>query len=634
MSKQLEKIREEDLGKLILVSNPVLLSTAKEGLFVATKINIERNRYESSIWLVNLQTGDKESLTRGICPILSKDEKKIAFLRKRKGLTELRIMKLKGEEWKVLDTKLGLSSISWSPDGKLLSTVMKLGKIEKDVKNVTNIDLWHNAEGYTYYQRRSVALIDTESGNYEIITDENERVESAEWSPDGKYIAYIRIKDLKTPYLHQLVLYNVSNGEKKVLVDDYHITELSWNPNSTKIAFKGHKLERGLATHLKVYVTDLNGNLENYTQGLELNADNGINCDVRGPSCSKTIKWGDANEVYFLVSDGGLVYLMSSQGVPIVRLKYNDKVIDEFDVKKGVILYTLMSPSEPKELYIYDGKTTKLTYFNKLFVETRELYQPDHITFTASDGVNIDGWVILPKVENGEERKIPGILYIHGGPKTSFGYSFMFEFQFLVSQGFALMYSNPRGSDGYTEEFADIRGKYGERDYQDLMEFVDYIIKRYTVIDPERLGVTGGSYGGFMTNWIITHTNRFKAAVTQRSIADWVSMYGTTDIGYWFVPDQIECTPWENLEKCIEKSPITYVKNAKTPTLIIHGLEDYRCWVDQAIAFFRALQMNDVKSKLLLFPGESHELTRSGKPKHRIRDLKEKAKWFKENLEA
>jgi acylaminoacyl-peptidase len=213
-----------------------------------------------------------------------------------------------------------------------------------------------------------------------------------------------------------------------------------------------------------------------------------------------------------------------------------------------------------------------------------------------------------------------------------YGWSFTYEFQYLVSRGFALIYSNPRGSDGYSEEFADIRKHYGERDYMDLMEVVDETLKIYSDIDPERLGVTGGSYGGYMTNWIITQTDKFKAAVTQRSISDWISMFGTTDIGHYFVPDQIGCIPWENPDRCLEKSPLRYANRVKTPTLIIHSLEDYRCWVDQAIAFFRALKLNGVKTKLVLFPKENHELSRSGKPKHRVENIRHISGWFEEHL--
>jgi len=209
-----------------------------------------------------------------------------------------------------------------------------------------------------------------------------------------------------------------------------------------------------------------------------------------------------------------------------------------------------------------------------------------------------------------------------------FGPSFMEEFQLYVSSGYAVVFTNPRGSDGYDEGFADIRGRYGERDYQDLMEAVDYVLGKFDFLDPERIGVAGGSYGGFMTNWIVTQTDRFRAAATMRSISDWISMFGTTDIGFYFVEDQIGCSPLLDIAKCIEKSPITHASNVKTPTLIIHSMNDYRCWMDQALIFFTALKKVGVPTRLVLFPKEDHDLSRKGKPKHRVERLKELISWF------
>jgi acylaminoacyl-peptidase len=203
----------------------------------------------------------------------------------------------------------------------------------------------------------------------------------------------------------------------------------------------------------------------------------------------------------------------------------------------------------------------------------------------------------------------------------------MFEFHLLASRGYAVVYTNPRGSDGYSEEFADIRCRYGERDFQDLMEAVEYAAARFP-LDRERAAVAGGSYGGFMTNWVIVHTDRFRAAVTQRSICDWVSMYGTTDIGWYFVEDQICCTPWRNWERCVEKSPLYLADRLKTPTLIIHSIEDYRTWLDQGVLFFTALKLHGVETKLVLFPEESHELTRKGKPRHRVENFNEMLNWL------
>ena len=290
-----------------------------------------------------------------------------------------------------------------------------------------------------------------------------------------------------------------------------------------------------------------------------------------------------------------------------------------------------MTSSHPNELYLLENsKQEKLTGFNDGLVERWGLKKPEKIVFKASDGVLVEGWILR---SYGGEGKKPTILEIHGGPKTAYGEGFMFEFHLLASNGYNVIYSNPRGSDGYSEEFADIRGRYGERDYLDLMEFVDEIMKRYgDEIDEEKLGVTGGSYGGFMTNWVVGHTNRFKVAVTQRSISNWFISFGATDIGYYFDVDQIGGLPWDIPEKFLNKSPLSYVKNIETPLLIIHSLEDYRCHVAEATSLYTALKLLGRETRLILFPEENHDLSRRGKPKHRVERLKHILEWFNKYL--
>ncbi|MDK2383819.1 MAG: S9 family peptidase, partial [Candidatus Korarchaeota archaeon] len=223
------------------------------------------------------------------------------------------------------------------------------------------------------------------------------------------------------------------------------------------------------------------------------------------------------------------------------------------------------------------------------------------------------------------------VLYVHGGPATAFGHAFMHELHLLRERGYSVLAVNPRGSEGYGEDFRDIREGYGERDYQDLMEAVDEAVSR-GLADPERLAVMGGSYGGFMTSWIVGHTSKFRAAITMRGISNWISEYGTTDIGFFFNPDQIGGHPWENFETYWEKSPLAHVANVKTPTLVIHSLNDYRCWVDQALQFFTALKVLGVETELVLFPEEDHDLSRKGKPKHRVERLKRIIKWLDDHL--
>ena len=201
----------------------------------------------------------------------------------------------------------------------------------------------------------------------------------------------------------------------------------------------------------------------------------------------------------------------------------------------------------------------------------------------------------------------------------------------MASQGFAVVYANPRGSNGYTEEFADIRGKYGEVDYKQLMDALDEAIRRYQ-LDKSRMFVTGISYGGYMTNVIVTKTSRFKAAVSENGIADWIADYWAADIGFWFDPDQIGGTPLDNLDEYVAKSPAFKAARVETPMLIIHSLEDYRCFIDQALAMHTALVMNGKESKLVVFKKGSHGHSIRGEPRHRKKRLEIKLKWVKEKL--
>ena len=254
----------------------------------------------------------------------------------------------------------------------------------------------------------------------------------------------------------------------------------------------------------------------------------------------------------------------------------------------------------------------------------------ERILFEHED-LNLEGFILLPPAAREAGAKtFPAILDIHGGPKTVYGDIYFHEMQFWASEGYIVIFTNPRGSDGRNDAFSDIRGDYGGRDFRDIMAFVDESLQRYPQIDPERVGVTGGSYGGFMTNWIVTHTDRFKAAATQRSISNWTSFYGVSDIGFRFAFDQNN-TSWEDddaFSVLWDRSPLKYIRNAKTPTLVLHSDEDYRCPLEQGVQFFTGLVDFGVPAKLIVFNKETHELSRSGKPKGRKKRLLEITQWF------
>lgn len=213
----------------------------------------------------------------------------------------------------------------------------------------------------------------------------------------------------------------------------------------------------------------------------------------------------------------------------------------------------------------------------------------------------------------------------------AYGRVFFHEMQVWASHGYFVFFCNPFGSDGQGNEYADIRGHYGYEDYQDLMAFTDAVLAEVKQIDPNRLGVTGGSYGGYMTNWIITHTSRFKAAASQRCISNWISLWGTSDIGPDFVRDQMQAG-LEDIETLWKHSPLKYVDQAETPTLFIHSDEDYRTPIEQGYQMLNGLIDQGVEAKMIVFHGENHELSRSGKPVHRMRRLEEITKWMDDHL--
>ncbi len=241
------------------------------------------------------------------------------------------------------------------------------------------------------------------------------------------------------------------------------------------------------------------------------------------------------------------------------------------------------------------------------------------------------GYVLYPK-DFDPNKTYPGILDIHGGPKTVYGTVFYHEMQLWASEGYFVFYANPHGSDGASNEFADIRGKYGTIDYDDLMRFVDQVLTDIPQLDASRLGVTGGSYGGFMTNWIIGHTNRFRAAASQRSISNWISFSQTSDIGPYFTADQQGATMDGDVEKLWFHSPLKYAKNVTTPTLFIHSDEDYRCPLSEGVQMLNALLDRDIEARMCVFHGENHDLSRSGKPQHRVRRLTEITNWMNDHL--
>ena len=311
-----------------------------------------------------------------------------------------------------------------------------------------------------------------------------------------------------------------------------------------------------------------------------------------------------------------------------------------FDIYGEQVLMTAMRGCDLIEIWSLDlasGEEKQLTHFNTPYMESHSVSAPERFTFSNRDGVEMEGFVIKPVGYDEQAdagKKYPAVFEMHGGPKVIFGGIFHHEMQCFASQGYFVFYTNPRGSDGRGEDFANITGKLGYTDYEDFMEFFDEVLKRYPAIDEKKVGICGGSYGGFMCNWMIGHTDRFAAAASQRSISNYLTKALCTDIGFSHNMSQLGCDPWEDFDTVWEHSPLKCAPNAKTPTLFIQSDEDYRCWMSDAIQMFTALKMNGTDARIALFHGENHDLSRSGKPQNRIGRLTEIGNWFEKYLKC
>jgi len=415
-------------------------------------------------------------------------------------------------------------------------STLKTLKEEKDYEVLDEIPFWSNGSGFTNKKRIRLFSYDIQTGQIVPISDEFSNVEYFSDSADGKAILYVANRfEHVMKRSNDLYLYDVEKNESIELThaDNFRYDFAEFIDG--KVIFAGSDMRRyGISENPKFYSLDLSsGQVELLTPDFDASLYNSVNSDCRFGS-NRTFK-----------VDGKYLYFVSTQwhdaqmcridiSGKIEQLTFNKGSVDGFDVLNGKIFFVGLKNMKLEEIYeLVPNEEKQISQFNEWVQKERYIPRPERFRFSTNDGVTIEGWIMKPFGFE-PEKKYPAILEIHGGPKTVYGEVFFHEMQLLASEGYVVLYCNPRGSDGRGNEFADIRGKYGTIDYEDIMQFVDECLKNFAFIDEDRLGVTGGSYGGFMTNWIIGHTHRFKAAVSQRSIANWISKFGTTDIGYFF----------------------------------------------------------------------------------------------------
>lgn len=348
-------------------------------------------------------------------------------------------------------------------------------------------------------------------------------------------------------------------------------------------------------------------------------------------SLQKTVPDG-AGGVYFAATVGDSVRILHGEFATgkITKVTPPQGKMIDFAILGGALYFIAIKEDRPGELYRFEletGAEERLTDFNQALYQGTAIAPRLPIRSKSGDGTEIDGYYIKP-LDFEEGKKYPALLYIHGGPNQAYSNILFHEMQLMAARGYGIFFCNPRGSIGRGGSFADIRKQHYTVDYMDIMDFARHCVANLPWVDENRLGVTGGSYGGIMTNWIITHSNMFKAAVSDRSVCNELTSFLLADIGFSMVYDSFGETPWTNPGKMLEYSAITHAPKASTPTLFIHGVDDFRCEVDQSYQLFAALKYHGVPARVVAFRGSTHGLSRSGSPKKRLRRLKEICAWF------
>ena len=664
----MERLFLEDFTKYKYLSGLKFSPNAANTVFICNEVDLEDNSYKSHVNILNNSDNTIKRLTSSKQQnnFAWKDDETFIFSqdshedKKRREKSEpfTRIYQMKiGDEnpTEMFEIPLNISSIKIIDDKYFAflagfdsnfsefpnfdeeekDIFLESSKEKKDYEVLDEIPFWSNGNGFTNKKRSKLYLYNIEEEKILPITDDFTDVYSFELDKDKENILIITNSFIDKKYnFTNLQMYNLERNSllKISPFDKFDYSYANFLEN--KIIFLGSNMKSfGLNQNPAFYSCNLDGfGVKKISKDrFDFSTNNSIGSDSRYGSNSTTLV--DENFLYFVTTEGDSSFInrIDING-NMEKLTNKKGSIDGFDVKNRNIEFIGLRSLRLQEIYLLqDKREIQLTSFNQWIMQEKTLSIPEKLTFRTDDATLIEGWVMKPtNFKLGKDY--PAILNIHGGPKTAFGEVFFHEMQYLANEGFVVFFCNPRGSDGRGDKFADIRGRYGTIDYDDIMEFTDLVLEKYHFIDKDRLGVMGGSYGGFMTNWIIGHTGRFKAAVSQRSISNWISKFGTTDIGYYFVDDQMAATPWNDFEGLWDASPMKYADRVTTPTLFIHSQEDYRCWLAEGIQMFTALKYHGVDSRLCMFRGENHELSRSGKPKHRVRRLEEIKNWFERYL--
>ncbi len=635
----------KDFEKMRFSSNFETNISKNKMIFTISKMNYKKNIYDDKIFLYDKTELNRFKLSNSHKTYKFFNEHNIIYTTKsetikKRNFTKIFIQGINARKpSKVFNIPLDIAKFYVLDKNRLL--IISNEKIDKDAQEckyvIDRINFVSNGDGYTYNEISRAYIYDMNKNECRLITKNDETIEFVNVDKKSSKIFYTttKVQDVYEIY-NTLYQYDLKTDENKEIYDkkDYEIGAC-YQIKGDLVVIASDLKKYGINENMQFYKLE-NNKLYLYVEN-EYCFGNSINSDIRYKT-SSDIKQVD-DTIYFLSTrvDKSSIYMLKDGNV---ELFFDDiKVVDDFLLLDNELIICGFDGVKMQEIYSYpitkendniiiDKKYKKITDFSSKFEKQISNYKVDEFTFESNKDT-LNGYVVYPK-DYDKSKKYPAVLMIHGGPKTAYSSNFSYDTYALSQSGYFAIYTNPHGSDGFDNKFADIRGKYADIDYDDIMNFTDIVLEKYSSIEKDRLAVMGGSYGGYMTNYIVGVNHRFKTAITLRSISNWISFYGTSDIGYYFATDQQGCE--FEPDKLWEKSPLKNVDNIKTPILILHSDEDYRCPLEQGVQLFTRLKINKVKTKMIIYKGENHDLCRSGKVQTRVSRIMDILDWFKETL--
>lgn len=584
-------------------------------------------------------------------PEWAPDGHRLAFTSRVKKITQIFVLDSEdGEARQLTDLAEGVGGFAWSPDGRRIAftgTVVghpegvvddkrpaEGGGRRTPVARITDgLDYKADGRGYFDGRRSHLFVVDAAGGEARQLTGGRWSVGGFDWSPDSSRIVITgnADKDADLSYTNHLYVVSAATGRMTAIAGDREFGAPAWSPSGDLIAFVGQKeIGAGLYDHL--WVIPAGGGEARCLTADDICVGDHIVSDMRSGH-GMHLRWDSTGQrIYFPVAlpARSEIFSVGLDGEFQEEVGGHRQVYD-WDLKAGVLAYCAADVNSPGEVHVLDESGDRQVTRLNPWLAGRQVQLPERMDFTAPDGWRIEGWLIKPPNFD-PAKKWPLVMEVHGGPHGEYGNVFFHEFQVLAGKGFLVFYVNPRGSCGYGEGFMKaVVNDWGGKDYLDLMASLDQLIDRTGFIDTERMGIGGGSYGGFMTNWVIGHTDRFKAAVSMRSISNFVSFYASGDIGLWS-DQELGPMDWVDPQRQWGMSPLKYVNQIHTPLLLTHGEMDLRCPIHQAEELFGALRMLRRTVALARFPEESHDLSRSGRPDRRVQRLNYIEAWFSRYL--